>query len=64
MHWGGENMVKGKKAVISIKLVPEAVEATNEKIEKEIFYELSNGLPKVPWFKRVKAVIVTSEGAS
>jgi len=57
-------MIRGKKAVISIKLVPEAVEATNEKIEKEIFDELSNGLPKVPWFKMVKTVTVTGEGAS
>lgn len=54
----------GKKAFITIRLVEESAEKANDEIEKEIFEEFSNGLPKIPWFKRVEAVTVTSEEAT
>ena len=48
-----------KKAVIVVSLVEESAEKANEEIEKEIFEELSKGLPKIPWFKKVEKVTVT-----
>jgi len=48
----------GKKAVITIQLVEESVEKTNEEIEKDIIDELSTGEPKIPWFKSVEKVKV------
>lgn len=43
-----------KKAVIVISLVEESI----EEIEKEILEELSKGLPKIPWLKKVEKVTV------
>lgn len=48
-----------KKAIIAVSLVEESVEKSNEEIEKEIFEELSKGLPKIPWCKKVEKVTVT-----
>jgi len=48
-----------KKAIIVIRLVEEAVEKSNEEVEKEIFEELSKDLPKIPWCKEVEKVTVT-----
>jgi hypothetical protein len=47
-----------KKALIEISLVKESAEGVNEEIEKEIFDELSEDLPKIPWMKRVERVEV------
>ncbi|MFQ6003287.1 MAG: hypothetical protein ACE5KJ_06030 [Candidatus Zixiibacteriota bacterium] len=49
-----------KKAIIVFDLVEESREAANEQIEKEIFEELSEGLSKVPWMKKVESVKVES----
>ena len=49
----------GKKAIIVVHLVEESSGKANEEIEKEIFEELSKGLPKIPWFKEVETVTVT-----
>jgi len=48
-----------KKAIIVIFLVEESYEKSNKEIEKEIFDELSKGLPKIPWCKKVEKVTVT-----
>ena len=47
-----------KKALIEVSLVRESAERTNEKIEKDIFDELSKSLPKIPWMKQVERVEV------
>lgn len=49
----------GKKAVIVFSLVEESAEKADEEIEKEIFEEVSKGLPKIPWMKKVEKVTVT-----
>ncbi|MFQ5772633.1 MAG: hypothetical protein ACE5HX_19005 [bacterium] len=48
----------GKKAVIVIQLVEESREVPNEQIKKEIFEELSKGLSKIPWMKKVESIEV------
>jgi len=48
-----------KKAILLVRLVEESVERTNEEIEREIFEELSEGLPKIPWFEKVEKVAVS-----
>jgi len=48
-----------KKAILLVRLVEESVERTNEEIEREIFEELSEGLPKIPWFGKVEKVTVS-----
>ena len=48
-----------KNAIIVISLVEESVEKSSEEIEREIFDELSKGLPKIPWYKKVEKVTVT-----
>jgi translation elongation factor EF-1beta len=53
-------MVRGKRAVILIKLIPEAIEVAHEKIEKEIFEELLEGLP-IPWCDKLEEVRVTED---
>ena len=49
-----------KKAIIVVDLVEESMEVQNEQIKKEIFEELSEGLPKIPWMKKVEGVKVES----
>jgi len=48
-----------KKAVILIRLVEESVERANEDIEKEIFEELCEDWPTIPWFEKVEKVTVS-----
>lgn len=48
-----------KKATIVISLIKESAEKANDEIEKEIFEELSEDLPKIPWSKTVEKVTVT-----
>jgi len=48
-----------KKAVIVISLVDESREKSNKEIENEIFDELSNNPPQIPWLKDVEEVKVT-----
>lgn len=48
-----------KNAIIVVSLVEENVEKSSEEIEREIFDELSKGLPKIPWCKKVEKVTVT-----
>ncbi len=50
----------GKKAVIVVHLVEESTEEPNEKIEKEIFDEISKSMPRIPWCNRVEKVTVTN----
>jgi hypothetical protein len=47
-----------KKAVIEISLVKESAANANETIEKEIFDDLFEDLPKIPWMKQVEKVEV------
>lgn len=51
--------MRTKKAVITILLVEESQEKSNEELEKEIFKTLSKSLPMIPWFARVEKVKVT-----
>lgn len=53
-----ELQVKNKKVIITIQLVEESAEKSNEEIEKEIFESLSKGLPRIPWLAEVKKVRV------
>jgi len=59
----GENgyPMKTKKVIIIISLVEEAEEEANETIEKEIFKELSEDMPKIPWCKKVEKVEVVEK---
>jgi hypothetical protein len=50
--------VKNKKAVITIQLVEESADKSNEALEKEIFESLSKELPRIPWLAEVKKVRV------
>jgi hypothetical protein len=50
--------VKSKKAVITIQLVEESADKSDEALEKEIFESLSKGLPRIPWLAEVKKVRV------
>ena len=52
-------MLLNKKAIIIIGLVAESAEKANEEIEKEIFEELSEHPPMIPWLKKVEKVTVT-----
>ena len=42
-----------------VRLVEESIEKKNEEIEGEIFEELSEDLPKIPWFEKVEKVTVS-----
>ena len=48
-----------KKVIIEISLVEETAEKANKEIEKEIFNDLSDGIPVIPWCKKVEKVTVT-----
>ena len=50
-----------KKVVIVISLVEESVEKANEEIEKDILEELSEDLPRIPWFKSAEKVTVMND---
>jgi len=47
-----------KRAIIVVSLVDESAEVASEEIEKEIFDELSEGILRIPWCKRVEKVTV------
>ncbi len=51
--------MKTKKAVITILLVDESIEESDEKLEKEILEEFLTHPPMIPWFKSVEKVEVT-----
>lgn len=50
--------MKTKKAFITILLVEESEEKSNEEIEKEIFESLSKGSLRIPWLAKVEKVTV------
>jgi hypothetical protein len=50
--------MKTKKAVITILLVEESREKSNEELEKEIFESFLKSLPMIPWFAQVEKVKV------
>jgi len=50
-----------KKAIISITLVEESKERSNDELEKEIFDELSEAPAKIPWMKDVEKVEVVGD---
>ena len=54
-------MMRAKKAIIVINLVEESVEKANEEIEKEIWHELADDLPVIPWLQNVEKVTVVEE---
>jgi hypothetical protein len=54
---GGKGVVK--KAKITIILVKESEERSNEELEKEIFSALSELPVKIPWMKKVENVKVS-----
>jgi len=54
---GGKGVVK--KAKITIILVKESEERSNEELEKEIFNALSELPVKIPWMKKVENVKVS-----
>jgi len=49
-----------KKATITIFLLKESEEKTNEELEKEILKELSKITPMIPWCKKIEKVTVTN----
>jgi hypothetical protein len=50
-----------KKAIIAVRLVREASEASNEKLAEEIMRELSEELPRIPWQAKVLQVAVVED---
>jgi hypothetical protein len=50
--------MKTKKAIITILLVEESQDKSNEKLEKEILESLRKSLPMIPWFAKVEKVKV------
>jgi hypothetical protein len=53
--------MKTKKVMIIISLVEEAQKEADETIEKEIFQELSEGIARIPWCKKVEKVEVVEK---
>lgn len=50
--------MKSKKAFITILLVKESGEKSDEEIEKEIFESVSEGFPRISWLAKVEKVTV------
>lgn len=50
-----------KKAIIEVKLIKEAEETPNKKLEQEIMKELSEELPKIPWQGKIEKVTVRDD---
>ena len=48
-----------KKAIIEVSLVEESARKANEELEKEIFNDLSEEDPIIPWCGKVEKVTVT-----
>ena len=53
MVWG-ENM--SKKAVITIRLVPEAAKLSDEQLTKEIEKEIKKAIYVVPWANTLESI--------
>ena len=53
--------MKTKKVIIVINLVEESVEEANDEIEKEIWQELADDLPVIPWLQSVEKITVVEE---
>jgi hypothetical protein len=53
--------MEGKKVIIVVRLIKEAAEKSNAKLEKEIMDELVEGLPKIPWQGEVQRIIVLDD---
>lgn len=49
-----------KKVLITISLVEESSDYSNEEIEQEIYSELFKELNKIPWAKEIEKVTVES----
>ena len=47
-----------KRAIIELFLVEESAAKANKEIEKEIFEDLCEGRPIIPWCKKVEKVTV------
>lgn len=50
--------MKPKKAFITLVLVKESEEKSNEEIEKEIFESVSESFPRISWLAQVEKVTV------
>lgn len=48
-----------KKAIITISLIKESIEKTNQQLEREIYEALSEMPAKIPWLEKVENVKVT-----
>jgi len=48
-----------KRVILLVRLVEESVRKANEEIEREIFEELCDDLPKIPWFEKIEKVAVS-----
>jgi len=55
--WAG-TVNENQKSFITIRLVKESEEKSNEEIEKEIFESLSKGLSRIPWLAEIEKVTV------
>lgn len=59
MLFGGE-VVKKKKALVTVELIDESVMVSNSTIAEEIFAWLVAEVVPAPWVKEVKGVIILS----
>jgi len=50
-----------KKAVIVVRLVREAMDASNDRLAEAIMRELSAELPKIPWQEKIVQVAVVED---
>lgn len=50
----------GNKVTITVSLVEESSDYSDEEIEREIYSELSEELHKIPWAKKIENVTVES----
>jgi len=50
--------MEGKKVIIVVRLIREADDKSNRKIEKEILDELTEGMPKIPWQGEIQKIVV------
>jgi len=53
--------MESKKVIIVMRLIKEATEKPNTKIEKEIMEELSEGMPKIPWQGAIQKIVVLDD---
>jgi len=50
--------MKRKRAIITVELVDESIEETDEKIERELLDWFREGAISIPWVKDVKDITV------